>query len=173
MAALPLCNSAETKASAINLIYRYTTLRTRTAEKLRRLECIAASIGVELPGLKERIADRDAEESAIEKTRPAHYSSGHGNQRRAGLGRELFTRCDLATPVGITVHQRFHSGDPPLSTVAFFREAIKRVPIGRKPSLLKLSMTSRIRSLLLRILLEAFPPEWKGRLSIRALSPRP
>lgn len=169
MAALPLCSSAETKASAINLIYRYTTLRTRTAEKLRRLECIAASIGVELPGLKERIADRDAEESAIEKTRPAHYSVAMETKEERDW-EEVFTRCDLATPVGITVaHQRFHSGDPPLSTVAFFREAIKRVPIGREAEFVKaFNDIAEFDLYSLRILLEAFPPEWKGRLSIRA-----
>lgn len=168
-AALPLCSGTATKVSALNLIYRYMTLRVQSAEKWRRLEAVVASIGVELPGLKERIADRDAEESAVEKNRTAHYT--HATETKEDRNwDEVFARCDLATPVGISVaHQRFRAGDPPFSTDAFFREAIKRVPVGREAEFVKaFEDIAEFDLYSLRILIEVFPPEWNGRLGIQA-----
>ncbi len=168
-AALPLCSGAETKVSALNLIYRYMTLGAQSSEKWRRLETIAASIGVELPGLRQRIADRDAEESAVEKTRTTQYTLATEAKEERNWN-EVFARCDLATPVGISdAHQRFRTGDPPFFTDAFFHEAIKRVPIGREAEFLKaFGDVAQFDLYALRILLHAFPPEWKERLGIRA-----
>lgn len=168
-AALPLCSSTETKVSALNLIYRYMTLGAQSSEKWRRLETIAVSIGVELPGLRERIADRDAEESAVKKTRTAQYTHATEAKEERNWD-EVFARCDLATPVGISdAHQRFRTGDPPFFTDAFFHEAIKRVPIGREAEFLKaFGDVAQFDLYALRILLDAFPSEWKGRLGIRA-----
>lgn len=168
-AALPLCRSTESKGRALNLVYRYMTLGAQSAEKWRRLEAIAASIGVELPGLKERIADRDAEELAVEKTRTAHYTHAMETKGERNWD-EVFARCDLATPVGISVaHQRFRAGAPPFSTDTFFREAIKRVPVGREAEFVKaFDDIAEFDLYSLRMLLEAFPLEWKGRLGIRA-----
>lgn len=168
-AALPLCSGTETKVSAVNLIYRYMTLGAQSAEKWRRLEAIAASAGVQLPGLKEHIADRDAEESAVEKTRMASYTHATETKEKRNWD-EVFAGCDFATPVGISVaYQRFRAGDPPFSTDAFFREAIKRVPIGREAEFVEaFDGIAQFDLYSLRIFLEAFPPEWKGRLGIRA-----
>lgn len=167
-AALPLCSGKETKVLAFNLIYRCMTLGAQSAEKWRRLEAIAASAGVELRGLKARTADKDADESAVEKTRTAYCTHATETSEERNWD-EVFAGCDLTTPAGISVaHQRFRTSDPPFSTDAYFREAIKRVPIGREAEFVKaFDGIAQFDLYSLRIFLEAFPPEWKGRLGIR------
>lgn len=168
-AALPLCRGKEAKVSALNLVYRYMTLGAQSAEKWRRLEAITVSAGVELPGLKARAANKDAEESAVERTRTADYTRATETREERNWD-EVFAGCDLATSIGISVaHQRFRAGAPPFSTDAFFREAIKRIPVGREAEFVKVfDDIAEFDLYSLRILIEALPPEWKGRLGIRA-----
>lgn len=168
-AALPYCTEKEIKAEALNLIYRYMALGAHNAEKWRRLAAIAASAGIEVPGLKARIADRDAQEQAVEKTRTIYYKTAtEAREERNWDG--VFAGCDLATPVGISVaHQRFRAGAPPFSADAFFREAIKRIPAGREAEFVKaFDDIAEFDLYSLRTLLDVFPPEWKARLGIRA-----
>lgn len=168
-AALPLYSDKAAKFSALKLIYRYMALEMQSAEKWRHLEAITTSNEIELPGLKARTADRDAEESAIEKTRTTYYTYATETREDRNWG-EVFAGCNLATPAGIsTAHQRFRSGAPPFSADAFFREAIKRVPVGMEAEFVKsFDNIAEFDLYSLRILLELFPPEWRGRLGIRA-----
>lgn len=167
-AALPLCSGKETKVSALNYIYRYMTLGTQSAKKWRRLENVATSVEVELPGLKERIADKDAEESADNQGRMGNYTRVTDTSEERNWD-EVFAGCDITTSVGISVaHLRFRAGAPPFSTDAFFSEAIKRIPVGREAEFVKaFDGIAEFDLYSLRSLLDVFPLDWKRRLGIK------
>jgi hypothetical protein len=169
-AALPLCSGKEAKTTALHLIYRYMTLETQSTKKWRRLESIAASVGLELPGLKTRIDESDADETALEKTRTSHYETTAMEAKEERNWDMVFAECDLTTAVGISVaHQRFRAGDAPFSTDAFFRKAIERVQVGKEDEFVSaFGAIAEFELYHLRNLLEAFPPQWKTRLGIRA-----
>jgi len=169
-AALPLCSGIEAKAAALHLVYRYMTLETQSAKKWRRLKAIAASSGIDLPELEARIVDTDAHEAALEKARTARYNTTAAEAKEERNWDEVFAGCDLTAAVGISVaHQRFRAGDAPFYTDAFFRNAIERVPVGKEAEFVTvLGAVAEFDLYVLRNFLEAFPPEWKNRLAIRA-----
>jgi hypothetical protein len=169
-AALSLCSGTEAKAAALHLVYRYMTLETQSAKKWRGLKAIAASAGIDLPELKARIADTDAHEAALEKARTAHYSTTASEAKEERNWDEVFAGCDVTAAVGISVaHQRFRASDASFHTDAFFREAIERVPVGKEAEFVTvLGAVAEFDLYVLQNFLEAFPPEWKNRLAIRA-----
>lgn len=169
-AALPLCCGREAKEAALHLIYRYMTLEVQSAKKWRHLEAIAASAGIELAGLKVRIADSDADETAREKTRTAHYKTTATEVNEERNWDEVFVGCDLTSAVGISAaYQRFRTGDAPYNMDAFFLKAIERVQVGKEAEFVRaFDDIAEFDLYHLRNFLEVFPSEWKTRLGIRA-----
>lgn len=165
-AALPLCNDASSKAAAIYLIYRYLTLETPSVKKWRRLEAIAGADGIGLSHLTTYLADSVATETVLQN---AHTATPADRTEDRNWD-EVFDGCDVTTAEGIAdAHRRFRGGDPPLYTETFFREAIERIPVGKEGEFLAaFGAVSAFEPTHLRYLLEAVPPEWKGRLGTRS-----
>lgn len=166
--ALPLCSGKDAKFSAFNLIYSYMTLRAQSTEKWRRLEAMTVSYGIQLPGLNARSVGRDIDNSNVEETNATYYS--HATEKSEVRNwEEVFTGANLTTPAGISVaYQRFRAGDPPLFSDAFFREAIKRIPVSRAAEFVTcFDYIPEFDLFSLRTFLEVFPSEWRRSLGIQ------
>lgn len=169
-AVLSRCEGKDAKASALRFIYRYMTLETQRAAHWRHLEAAALSAGINLPGLKERIADSDAVEKAAQGDHTKYHGTTATEPKEDRNWNSVFSQCDLTASVEISLaYQRFRAGEPPFYSQVFFREAIERVPIGKEPEFVAaLGGVAEFDLSHLRSFLEAFPEGWKGRLGIRA-----
>ncbi len=171
--AVAVCGDTEAKTAALHLFYRYATIATveeQSATDWRRLGAIAESAGVHLPDVEARMADSEADEAARENARSSDYGTTALETKAEGNWDEVFSRCDLTTASGLSLaHQRFNSSDPPFYSNVFFRSAIERVPFGKEAEFVAaFGAVVEFDLYHLRALLEAFPPQWKSRLSIRA-----
>ncbi|MDD4929787.1 MAG: hypothetical protein PHP85_10965 [Gallionella sp.] len=168
--ALPSCSGNEAKAAAIHLVYHYMAREAQSAEKWRHLEAVAVSAGIALPKLKARITRSDEDETTREKIRTANYDRTAAEVKKDRNWDDVFAECDLTTATGISVaHQRFRSGEPPFYIDGFFRKAIELVPIGKEAEFVRaFGAITEFDLYHLRIFLEAVPPQWKSRLSMKA-----
>ena len=108
------------------------TLETQSATKWQRLEAIAAAARIDLPELKARIIDSDAQEAGLETARAPHRTTSATNTKDERNWDEVFSGCDLTTASGISVaHERFRAGDAPFYPEIFFRTAMERAPSGQ------------------------------------------
>ncbi len=169
-AALPLCSGKEAKAAVLQLVYRYMRLEAQSAKKLKGLERIAASTGIDLQGLENSIAHAVARENALENARSHSYDTRAASTEEERCWDDVFTGFDLTSATGLYgAYQRFQEGEPPLSTEEFLRNAIQRIRIGREAEFVTAFGTIADFDLYhLRAFLDVFPSEWKGRLGVRS-----
>jgi len=168
-AALEDCTEKRMKLKALELAYRYMTLKTQTFAQWRTLESIATSAAVTLPGLTLRISDAvqsDAEN--VEGQDAGSDYQAHISQDKHDWN-EVFAGCDLYTSTGmLTAHKKFRAGEPPIYTEVFFGKIFERIQVGKEASVIAAFADAAKFSLWdLRSFLEALPAHWKTRPALR------
>jgi len=168
-AALEDCGKKPIKETALELAYRYMTLKTQTAQHWQALESIANSAAVTLPGLSQHISEAVQNEAANLKgpSRGADYQARISHDKHDWD--DVFAGCDLSTSMGIsTAHKKFRGGEPPFYTDVFFSKAFARIQVGKESSFITAFANAAEFGLRdLRSFLETLPPQWKARPALR------
>lgn len=167
-AAISRCTQPEMRVAVLRFAYSYMTLEGASEATWRRLGGIATSAGVDLVDLQARI-DAAAEDAPRKVAPSPPFSTTASEQREARGWGEVFAECDLTTPLGIAAaRRRAEAAGPPFSWDEFYREAMRRTPVGREADFLSaFGAVADFDLYDLRTLLAVFPPEWKDRLSAR------
>jgi hypothetical protein len=167
-AALALCGSRE-KTAALRFVHRYLGLRGAGQSTLGCLEGISTTAGVELAGLKAQVEACNLEGSTDEDPLASLDELPYELARAERNWDDLFAGCDMMSPGGISAaHAKFRASPPPRHAVAFFREAIQRVPLGKEAEFIRaIPVLAELDLYEIRGLLEALPTEWNKRMSFR------
>ncbi|HBM3021780.1 AVAST type 3 anti-phage nuclease/ATPase Avs3a [Klebsiella michiganensis] len=160
---LSSCANNEEKLLAFEVVYQYTKFESQSIEMLKRLSFLAASIGIEHPELKERIAAyRDTEN-------PSVITSHSPNSNSSNEWEPIFKDCNLSTSDGIyAAYEKFRYNPVLYSMGSFIKEAISRLQIGKERDfIMSLKEMSDWGLYDFKGILESIPDRWASRLSIK------
>lgn len=163
---LAKCATQEEKRSATTHLYRYMQF---SDESFSRLKEVASRHGVTLAGLDEYVA---IEKIKKEASRESEYARGDeptkGVPKAALNWDHIFAGRDLTKDDALSrSYAAFRNTESPLDHDQFFREAIRRVPIGSEAAFVDtVGNTPEFHLYQVRNFLEQMPDAWKSRPAI-------
>ncbi|SDC62473.1 NACHT domain-containing protein [Cupriavidus sp. YR651] len=168
--ALPRFGSDAERIAGLSLVYRYLCLGSHGASKWQRVRDTAATVGVSLPGIEQRIAEATARETSKQNRVPGPAVPGSSEEVSGHDWEAVFAGLDVASAAELTVaYQRFREGEPPFRSTEFFRAAFARVKFGREVEFVQAVERCDWFDLFeLRDFLSEWPSRWIPREVIRA-----
>lgn len=169
-ATLPRFGSEAKQIAGLSLVYRYLCLGSHSVSKWRRVQDVAATVGVSLPGIEERIAEANARETSSQNRSPSPGVLNSPEEESERDWDAVFSGTDVSSVAELTVaYRRFRAGDPPFRSTDFFRVALARVKVGREVEFLQATEQGDWFGLFeLRDLLSEWPSPLMRRQAIRA-----
>ncbi len=131
-----------------------------------KLKEVVSRHGVEVPGIDEFVAFEKEKEGADKKSQPDRIKQVVGTQSEPPVNwHEVFAGSDLTNADGLAqTYAAFRKTKPPLDHEQFFKEAIRRVPVGAEPALIEaVGNIPKFDPYLLWHFLKQVPDAWKGR----------
>ncbi|MCX5720553.1 MAG: hypothetical protein NT179_00795 [Nitrospirae bacterium] len=165
---LATCANKTEKETATGLAYRYMTLDQQSVGTWRELKKVLTGHGITLPDLDARIALSEREEQSRKLTENG-YHIGQGSKDERDWN-AIFEGVDLSTVNGISqAYQRFKDLDPPYYHENFFKEACRRVHVGKEVEFIAaVANVANFDLFHFRNILEQLPENWRGRLAVKA-----
>lgn len=169
--ALATCAVKEEKKVMAEFAYRYMTLGKHGPEKWRNLKRVLNEHGMTLPpDLEERISLSERDEQF--KSGTSSYIAESPTNRESKGGRDwdaIFDGVDLSAANGISpAYRRFRELDPPFYHEIFFKEACRRVQIGKEAEFIAaMADVPDFNLFHLRDFLEQIPERWRSRLAVK------
>jgi hypothetical protein len=159
-------NKAE-KETATRLAYRYMTLDQQSIETWREFKNVSSEHGITLPDLDDRIALCEREEQS-RTLRENGYRIDQGSKDQRDWD-AIFKNVDLSTVNGISqAYRRFKDLDAPYYHENFFKEAFRRVHVGKEVEFIAAVANAADFNLFhLRNILDQIPENWRSRLAIK------
>ncbi len=168
---LASCKNKDEKEAAVKFTYRYMMLNQQSVGRWREIKNILAEHGIILPGLDERIALGEREELSCRSRDnngidPAVNRKGKDDRD----WNAVFEDVDLSIANDISqAYRRFKDLDPPYYHEHFFKEACRRVHVGKEAEFIYSIVNVADFDLFhLRYFFEQLPENWRSRLSVKA-----
>ncbi len=169
--ALATCAAKEEKQVMVDFTYRYMTLGKHGPEKWRNLKSILNEHRMTLPqDLEERISLSEREEQL--KSGTSSYIAKSATNRESKDGRDwdaIFDGVDLSAANDISLaYRRFRELGPPFYYEIFFKEACRRVRIGKEAEFIAaMADVADFNLFCLRDFLEQIPERWRSRVAVK------
>ncbi len=169
---LQACATRAEKETAVSLLYRYMTLEGQSALTWRALKDTAASHGLVLPDIDERIAFSEREEG-LNKPGSSGYSfdiEGRFKQERKYDWEAIFVGVNFSDANDVSrAYQRFKQIDRFCSDRLFLQQACERVSFGKEAEFVEaFADVTDFELSHLGSFLEQIPSGWKKQLSVKA-----
>lgn len=137
--ALEAYTSKAEKETALDLVYRYMRWTGQNAQVWSDVKVMAVSHGLSLPDIDELIAFSEKERSAHLKNGSYRNSvltvSDQEDERNWDI---IFSGINLTSANGVScAYRRFKDLDPPYYHERFFKEACKRVSVGKEAEFIR------------------------------------
>lgn len=163
---LAKCATRGEKEAAAAHLYRYMRFG---GGDFSRLKEVASRHHVAIAGLDEFIALEERKEARKKSDREQLDSPADAMSNITRNWDEMFASYDLTSADGLAqAHASFTSGKSHLNHDQFFKEAIKRLPIGSEPEFIEaIGSMPEFKIYDLRLFLEEVPDPWKSRPAIR------
>ena len=162
-------NDPDQKVLAGRTLYRYAKFSIFGSSALKGIQQVVARHGVRLEGLVETIASSEREEAA-RKGEAGHHELAlpTADERKSPLWNKIFADKDLGSADGLSrAYLVFRQAEPPWIHEDFFREAMRRVPVGSEAGFIEaIADTPEFDLYGLRAFLKQVPESWKGRPAI-------
>jgi hypothetical protein len=155
------------RATAAQYFVRYQRFST-DVERLRRVVALLRSSGIDLPEAEAALCSAELVKANQPPSSEERWSPS--SKATARDWNNIFANLSLTSgPDLLAASSRFRSGEAPFWPEEFNRQAMSRVRPGDEAAFLDAFQESRLLDLLdVRALLEALPPTWKQRLSVRS-----
>ena len=164
---LVACTTHSEKSTAASYLYRYMRL---VDGRYSELKDVASWHGVTISGIDDVIAFERKKEEATEKVkRDSVDDTAETEPEPARNWENIFARCDLTAADGLSrAYAAFKKTETPWHHNQFFKEAIRRVPVGSEASFIgAMGNTPEFDLYHLRNFLEQAPAAWKERPATR------
>lgn len=166
--------SAEERALASSILYRYARFSVFASSALKNLQQVARRHNVTLPGLADAIASSEQKEAAGNNERTRYETPLSAASASAPFPwQDIFAELDVTTTDGLSqAYLKFKQTDPPWSHDSFFMEAMHRIPLGAEARFIEtVARAPEFDLYSFRHFLERVPENWKLRPAVsRALA---
>jgi hypothetical protein len=161
---LARCETRAEKEVATAYLYRYMQF---CGADFSRLKEVASQHGLTIAGIDQVIAFEQRNEKAAKSRSEPSYEPDEAKPARNWD--DVFAGCDLTTAAGLSrAYAAFKGGDAPWYHEHFFKEAIRRVPVGSEPAFIEaVGLAPEFALYEFRSFLEQAPEAWKDRPATR------
>jgi len=170
--ALATCAAKEEKQVMAEFTYRYMTLGKHGPEKWRNLKRFLNEHGMTLPpDLEERISLSERDEQFKSGTSSYIAKSATNRESKDGCDwNAIFDGVDLSVANDISLaYRRFRELDPPFYHKIFFKEACRRVQIGKEAEFISaMADVADLYHYHLRDFLEQIPERWRSMIAVKS-----
>jgi len=169
--ALDSCKTESEKQIAANLGFHYSQLSGQSASAWRTTRDILAQRKVRFPTIEEVVTFAEQAEASVSKSPDDDSRLGRVQNARTETDWDMvFSGLDLHVPSDLSnAYARFRSGEPPLYSETFFRQAIDRIDVGRAAEFIRaFPQVPQFNVYELRNLLQELPERWKSQLSVKS-----
>lgn len=160
---LAKCATHDEKEAATTHLYRYMRFNSGSFSRLKE---IASRHSIMMAGLDEVIAFDETKKCSSRKAEYEQFDEPNDALvKPARNWEDVFGGCDLTNADGLSrAYAAFKNTEPPWNHDQFFKEAIRRVPVGYEAAFIEaVGDTPEFDLYHFRSFLEQAPDAWKGR----------